>query len=179
MIVNSSLSVVFRMAFYDVVGYAGAFGIIWYLVWCWLSFEKPSMHPTISASERLYIEDSLSNVQRSVPNIKTTPWKMFFTSMPVYAIIVANFCRSWTFYLLIISQPTYFKEVFEMSIAKVAFTVHLEILDYGLMTLTKLQWLGRNTRGSASSGDDHHRPNRRTISRSFAYEQHSVDDERP
>ncbi len=25
-----------------------------------------------------------------------TPWRHFFTSMPVYAIIVANFCRSWT-----------------------------------------------------------------------------------
>lgn len=110
----------------------GAFGIIWYLVWCWLSFEKPSMHPTISASERLYIEDSLSNVQRSVPNIKTTPWKMFFTSMPVYAIIVANFCRSWTFYLLIISQPTYFKEVFEMSIAKVG---TLAALPHLVMTI--------------------------------------------
>ena len=93
--------------------------MIWYLVWSWLSFEKPSLHPTITASERLYIEDSLSNVQRSVPNVRTTPWKEFFTSMPVYAIIVANFCRSWTFYLLIISQPTYFKEVFQMSIAKV------------------------------------------------------------
>ena len=32
------------------------------------------------------------------------PWKSFFTSLPVWAIIVANFCRSWTFYMLIISQ---------------------------------------------------------------------------
>ncbi|KAM7396532.1 hypothetical protein PAMP_019566 [Pampus punctatissimus] len=48
-----------------------------------------------------------------------TPWRRFFTSMPVYAIIVANFCRSWTFYLLLISQPAYFEEVFGFPISKV------------------------------------------------------------
>ncbi|KAF3814845.1 hypothetical protein GH733_017121 [Mirounga leonina] len=48
-----------------------------------------------------------------------TPWRRFFTSMPVYAIIVANFCRSWTFYLLLISQPAYFEEVFGFEISKV------------------------------------------------------------
>ncbi|NXR99113.1 VGLU2 protein, partial [Oxylabes madagascariensis] len=48
-----------------------------------------------------------------------TPWRKFFTSMPVYAIIVANFCRSWTFYLLLISQPAYFEEVFGFEISKV------------------------------------------------------------
>lgn len=47
------------------------------------------------------------------------PWRKFFTSMPVYAIIVANFCRSWTFYLLLISQPAYFEEVFGFEISKV------------------------------------------------------------
>lgn len=51
-----------------------------------------------------------------------TPWRRFFTSMPVYAIIVANFCRSWTFYLLLISQPAYFEEVFGFPISKVGLT---------------------------------------------------------
>lgn len=51
-----------------------------------------------------------------------TPWRAFFTSMPVYAIIVANFCRSWTFYLLLISQPAYFEEVFGFEISKVTET---------------------------------------------------------
>nr|CAG4647849.1 EOG090X04X8 [Moina brachiata]SVE92971.1 EOG090X04X8 [Moina brachiata] len=97
----------------------GVFGLIWYVFWEWLAFEKPCLHPTITASERLYIEESLSGVQKSVPNIYTTPWRAFFTSMPVYAIIVANFCRSWTFYLLITSQAMYFKQVFHFKIGKV------------------------------------------------------------
>ncbi len=41
--------------------------------------------------------------------------------MPVYAIIVANFCRSWSFYLLIITQTKYFTEAFGYNIAKVSF----------------------------------------------------------
>ena len=48
-----------------------------------------------------------------------TPWTKFFRSMPVIAIMVANFCRSWTFYLLIIEQPTYFNEVFDFDLSKV------------------------------------------------------------
>ncbi|GFW18864.1 vesicular glutamate transporter 2 [Trichonephila clavipes] len=50
--------------------------------------------------------------------LRTTPWKAMFTSMPVYAIIVANFCRSWTFYMLLISQPMYLKQVFKFNIEK-------------------------------------------------------------
>ena len=51
--------------------------------------------------------------------LQTTPWSAIFHSMPVYAIIIANFCRSWTFYLLLISQPMYFKEVFNFDVEKV------------------------------------------------------------
>lgn len=36
--------------------------------------------------------------------------------MPVYAIIVANFCRSWNFYLLVLYQSAYLKHVFDFRI---------------------------------------------------------------
>jgi hypothetical protein len=47
------------------------------------------------------------------------PWRAFFTSKPVWAIIVANFCRSWSFYLLIIDQAEYFKEALGYNLASV------------------------------------------------------------
>ncbi|XP_076310551.1 vesicular glutamate transporter 1-like isoform X2 [Tachypleus tridentatus] len=97
----------------------GACGLIWYIFWVWQSFEKPSKHPTITQEELIYIEHSLGDgVGQSPISLKTTPWKAIFTSMPVYAIIVANFARSWSFYLLLISQPMYFKEVFHFEIDK-------------------------------------------------------------
>ncbi|CAG7830817.1 unnamed protein product, partial [Allacma fusca] len=95
----------------------GVAGVIWYFFWLWLAFEKPCKHPTISPQELLYIEKSIGPVSSTVPNVKTTPWNAIFHSMPVYAIIVANFCRSWTFYLLLLSQPTYFREEFKFSVA--------------------------------------------------------------
>ncbi|XP_067290734.1 vesicular glutamate transporter 1 isoform X1 [Pseudorasbora parva] len=99
----------------------GSFGICWYLFWILVSYESPAAHPTITPEERQYIEDAIGESAGLVnPLMKfNTPWRHFFTSMPVYAIIVANFCRSWTFYLLLISQPAYFEEVFKFEISKV------------------------------------------------------------
>lgn len=95
--------------------------MIWYCFWLWLAFEKPSKHPCISARELRYIEDSLGQgqVQAPVPTLATTPWRKFLTSMPVYAIIVANFCRSWNFYLLVLFQPRFMHESFGMPLVEV------------------------------------------------------------
>ncbi|GFR16013.1 vesicular glutamate transporter 2.2 [Trichonephila clavata] len=108
----------------DIAGWQACFyfygvaGVVWYVFWMWLSFEKPSRHPTITQAELIYIENSIGKVAQSTPTLRTTPWRAMFTSMPVYAIIVANFCRSWTFYMLLISQPMYLKQVFKFNIEK-------------------------------------------------------------
>nr|XP_006116738.2 vesicular glutamate transporter 1 [Pelodiscus sinensis] len=98
----------------------GSFGIFWYMFWLMVSYESPAKHPTITEEERRYIEESIGESASLMnPLMKfRAPWRKFFTSMPVYAIIVANFCRSWTFYLLLISQPAYFEEVFGFEISK-------------------------------------------------------------
>ncbi|XP_053269872.1 vesicular glutamate transporter 1 [Pleuronectes platessa] len=97
----------------------GSFGIMWYCFWTLVSYESPAAHPTITPEERTYIEESIGETAQHAVTKFNTPWRAFFTSMPVYAIIVANFCRSWTFYLLLISQPAYFEEVFGFEISKV------------------------------------------------------------
>ena len=99
----------------------GCCGVTWYMFWLWLAFEKPSKHPSISPREQLYIEQSIAasaGKSDKQPTVFTTPWLKVFTSMPVWAIIVANFARSWTFYLLLITQPKYFKEVFGMDLTE-------------------------------------------------------------
>ena len=99
----------------------GCLGVVWYMFWLWLAFEKPSKHPSITPREQLYIEQSINATtgkNDKQPTFATTPWAKVFTSMPVWAIIVANFARSWTFYLLLITQPKYFKEVFQMDLTE-------------------------------------------------------------
>uniref|UniRef100_A0A672N001 Vesicular glutamate transporter 1 n=1 Tax=Sinocyclocheilus grahami TaxID=75366 RepID=A0A672N001_SINGR len=112
----------------------GSFGICWYLFWILVSYESPAAHPTITPEERKYIEDAIGESAGLMNPVTkfNTPWRQFFTSMPVYAIIVANFCRSWTFYLLLISQPAYFEEVFKFEISKVGI---LSALPHLVMTI--------------------------------------------
>ncbi|CAD5215674.1 unnamed protein product [Bursaphelenchus okinawaensis] len=94
----------------------GFAGIIWSILWFSVTFEKPAYHPTISAEEKNLIEEQIGHVSHTPPALNTIPWKAILTSRPVYAIIVANFARSWTFYLLLQNQLTYMKEVLGMRI---------------------------------------------------------------
>ncbi|NXC50220.1 VGLU3 protein, partial [Penelope pileata] len=98
------------------------------------TLAQPTSYPFIfSIEERIYIETTIGEgASLASANKFSTPWKRFFTSMPVYAIIVANFCRSWTFYLLLISQPAYFEEVFGFAISKVGL---LSAVPHMVMTI--------------------------------------------
>lgn len=92
-----------------------------YLSWLWLVFEKPAYHTCIETKELMFIETSLGEAQTTyiTPTLKNTPWKSFFTSLPCYAIFVANFCRSWNFYLLVLFQASYFNDAFGSGLAEV------------------------------------------------------------
>uniref|UniRef100_T1JDX1 Major facilitator superfamily (MFS) profile domain-containing protein n=1 Tax=Strigamia maritima TaxID=126957 RepID=T1JDX1_STRMM len=105
--------------------YSRAMGIVWFAVWMWLSFERPATHPTITQAELIYIEQSIGHVSHELPNVRSVPWAAFFTSLPVWAIIVANFCRSWTFYLLISSQALYFSQALDMTLEDAGFWASL------------------------------------------------------
>jgi ACS family sodium-dependent inorganic phosphate cotransporter-like MFS transporter 5 len=67
----------------------GGFSLIWFFLWSFLMYNKPSDHPRISKEERRYIEESIGN--HSCDEDKTpTPWKEIFCSGPVWAIMVNN-----------------------------------------------------------------------------------------
>ncbi|VDK61205.1 unnamed protein product [Onchocerca ochengi] len=94
----------------------GFAGVIWAVFWFALTFESPTFHPTISLEEKKYILEAIGPVSTSHPTLASIPWKAILQSKPVYAIIVANFARSWTFYLLLQNQLTYMREVLNMAI---------------------------------------------------------------
>ncbi|CAG9785687.1 unnamed protein product [Diatraea saccharalis] len=61
----------------------GVSGVVWYVMWLWLVFERPSKHPHISGKELTYIEQSLGTAtQAAMPGFWNTPWKAFATSPP-------------------------------------------------------------------------------------------------
>lgn len=94
--------------------------MVWFVCWNWLVFEKPCKHPTISMAELTYIEKSLGQtLQMPMPTLFSTPWRDILHSPAVYAIIVANFARSWCFYLLVLYQAKYYQDSFGMDVAVV------------------------------------------------------------
>ncbi len=108
-------------------------GVIWYLGWLWLVFERPRIHPTITIPEMKYIEKSLGeNTGHVMPSISTTPFQEIARSMPVYAIVVANFCRSWNFYMLVNSQSKFMESRFKMGISEAGI---VSALPHLIMTL--------------------------------------------
>ncbi|GMS88033.1 hypothetical protein PENTCL1PPCAC_10208, partial [Pristionchus entomophagus] len=94
----------------------GVAGVIWAVFWFSLTFEKPAYHPSISIEEKNHIENAIGHISQSHPTLASVPWKEILQSKPVWAIIVANFARSWTFYLLLQNQLTYMRDVLDMKI---------------------------------------------------------------
>ncbi|CAP27041.1 Protein CBR-EAT-4 [Caenorhabditis briggsae] len=113
----------------------GVCGVIWAIVWFCVTFEKPAFHPTISQEEKIFIEDAIGHVSNTHPTIRSIPWKAIVTSKPVWAIIVANFARSWTFYLLLQNQLTYMKEALGMKIADSGLLAAIPHLVMGCVVL--------------------------------------------
>ena len=52
------------------------------------------------------------------------PWKAAFTSLPVWAIIIAHFTENWGFYTLLTELPTFLKDVLHFDLQGVC-TIHL------------------------------------------------------
>uniref|UniRef100_A0A3B4BB53 Major facilitator superfamily (MFS) profile domain-containing protein n=1 Tax=Periophthalmus magnuspinnatus TaxID=409849 RepID=A0A3B4BB53_9GOBI len=103
----------------------GAVGLLWFVLWALLVSDSPNDHPRISEQERLYIISSLKNeLSTSTDHI---PWRSIFTSVPLWAIVVAHFSYNWTFYTLLTLLPTYMKDVLGFMSASGFNINHLDI----------------------------------------------------
>ncbi len=85
-----------------------------------LILPTPSMrsHPHISEEELKYILDNRDPVDNDTA---TTPWKAIFSSIPMWGIIIMQFCNNWVFYTLMTCLPTYFNDVLRFSISQVSY----------------------------------------------------------
>lgn len=81
----------------------GALGVLWWLVWQARVTSTPADHPRMSAEELARIEDGLTPQTEA----QAVPWRALFSSMPVWAIIVAHFCNNWSLYVLLSWLPTF------------------------------------------------------------------------
>jgi len=79
------------------------------LLWAYFVSSRPGEHKGISSQELEYIQGSMGG-QTAKHNVPT-PWKKILTSVPVYAILLAQVGNGWGLYTLLTELPTYMKNV--------------------------------------------------------------------
>lgn len=84
----------------------GGVGLIWCCIWAIIVRKSPEQDNFISKEEKRYILTNLNVQKREKLN---TPWSKIFTSLPVYALTVANVTSNWGFYTLLTQLPSYLK----------------------------------------------------------------------
>ncbi|CAL1294844.1 unnamed protein product [Larinioides sclopetarius] len=91
----------------------GAFGCVWFIFWVLFVYENPSQHPSISKEELLYIEQNKDEKPKTNLAI---PWKDIFTSLPMWACIIAHIGHNFGFLILLTEMPTYLSGILHFDI---------------------------------------------------------------
>ncbi|KAH8415363.1 hypothetical protein KR222_005120 [Zaprionus bogoriensis] len=123
----------------------GLLGMLWFVCWMYLVYDRPSEHPRISRKERAYIERSLQlheevqeeeeeaeHLQREThqqpeqaPREQAEqqrqadapiPWGSLLTSVPLWAILLTQCGQSWAFYTQLTELPTYMSNILHFDI---------------------------------------------------------------
>eukprot|EP01083_Nonionella_stella_P176055 614938_1 len=100
-------------------------GIIWFIVWCLVVSDTPFNDGCISGKEFIYLRSKLppsltnhivcTNSHYDASEFKDTlkeedhkvQWKAFLTHPVAWALYVAHFSFTWSFYTLLVLLPTY------------------------------------------------------------------------
>jgi len=98
----------------------GPVALIFLLMWMTLVYDSPEQHPRISDKEKAYIARAMGktgNNQKKMP----VPWKSIATSVPFWALLVANVSNSWGFYMMLTELPIYMKTILHFDTKSVTF----------------------------------------------------------
>ncbi|XP_048732820.2 vesicular glutamate transporter 3-like [Ostrea edulis] len=100
----------------------GSLAVLWSVVWICMVYDSPNVHPSLCEKERIIFEKDGSNILLSSARMaEKIPWKGILTSVPVWALFLINFTRSWVFAMMITEIPQYFADVFTLNVATIGF----------------------------------------------------------
>ncbi|KAJ6992530.1 anion transporter 6 [Populus alba x Populus x berolinensis] len=100
----------------------GFLGLAWFLGFQYLE-EGQASHATKPASrpQSIHMEKSFSNSLAALGgSLKDVPWKAFFRTPSVWAMIYAHFCGSWGHYNCLSWLPSYFSEELSLNLTEAA-----------------------------------------------------------
>ncbi len=103
----------------------GALGAVWWALWQKFVASGPAQSRSISTREVEYLAKERARIvgdggKEKVAN-SGIPWRRLFGEKAVYAIIVAHFCVTWGYFVLLTWLPTYFNRKLGFNLASSAF----------------------------------------------------------
>ncbi|KAK3098701.1 hypothetical protein FSP39_022213 [Pinctada imbricata] len=117
----------------------GGSGILVSLVWLIFVKDSPYIHPSITDSElQLYPINAMST--SSSKSFLSIPWCSILRSLPVSAIAVGSFCRSWVFAMILTEVPQYFADAYGLNVSTIGF-----IAAFPPVAMTAVTLLGGTT----------------------------------
>ncbi|XP_061350703.1 probable anion transporter 6, chloroplastic isoform X2 [Gastrolobium bilobum] len=98
----------------------GLFGIAWFL-----GFQVVEGDETQLTAESLSLQGTVTqswntSLKELNGSLKDVPWKAFFESRAVWAMIYAHFCGSWGHYTCLAWLPTFFSEELNLNLREAA-----------------------------------------------------------
>lgn len=93
--------------------------MFWSILWFWVVFETPAVHPRISPEERKEIEDAIGNTT-SKKKPTYVPWKSILTSPCVWAIVITHGTSVFGYFTIVNQLPTYMKHILHYNIKSVS-----------------------------------------------------------
>ncbi|CAH1101056.1 unnamed protein product [Psylliodes chrysocephalus] len=93
-------------------------------------FSRPSTHPFITEEELTFLETEVE----SRKSFKV-PWWKLCTSVPVWALLVAQYAHNFIFFTLLTNLPKYLKEILKMNVQANAVGTALPFLGLWLSVM--------------------------------------------
>ncbi|CAM8923432.1 unnamed protein product [Rhodiola kirilowii] len=100
----------------------GFIGIAWFLGFQLVTDAEPTLaDEDVPRFQPMFTTKSQdSSLTELAASFKDVPWKSFFRSPAVWAMIYAHFCGSWGHYTCLSWLPTYFSEVLDLNLTEAA-----------------------------------------------------------
>ncbi|XP_015696493.1 probable anion transporter 5, chloroplastic isoform X2 [Oryza brachyantha] len=121
----------------------GLLGIIWCLGFQSLKEQLSGSEDILNlgqspagSSDLISSKSSESSSEELINSVKDVPWREFFKSKAVWAMIYAHFCGSWGHYTCLSWLPTFFSEELDLNLTEAAWVSVLPPL--GSMIITSI-----------------------------------------
>jgi MFS family permease len=96
----------------------GSFGFVWLVGFILFTASSPVEHDLIKENEKVYIIESIPEFHQ-IKKTPKMPWIPLLTSRPSLAVIIADFCSSWGFYMFLTQTPYYLEETLDFDLRSV------------------------------------------------------------